>query len=115
MEVSRGNFKRGKFARIRTRNSFYLPYFLVGEPILHQKILWRNCSGESFSIVTILWGIFTWGEILHGQIITRRNSPWGNFLREKLSIWAGGNFQEIFTRMGDSEHNLKNNQRLESF
>jgi len=41
-------------------------------------------------------GIIHEREILYGGITTRKNYPWGNFLRDKFSSWGGGFMDILF-------------------
>ena len=47
-------------------------------------------------------GGFCLVDIFHKGIITRRNSPWVNFPREKLTIGKREDFREKFPNRGDS-------------
>ena len=116
-KLSRRTFTQEEFARIHTRNSFCLSWFLVGDPGLHVEMLWWNYPGEIFSEVRILWGIFKW----EGDLSWDKSSM-GNYHQEILSMGklsaeeafhCGGDFWEIFTTQGGGFfRDLKSDQKL---
>ena len=92
-ELSRGKYYReGESTRIYAKHSFYLFYFLVGNPILRVEILWGIIQGKFSAELE-----FSGGYLCGGGGISR-NYPMGNYYQKKLSI--GKLFVVSMSRVG---------------